>query len=167
MSNKSEATWHPKNGPMTEHADPGAEEIARLVAEGHAEVLDNTTVSKPGTARERDSVPRYQHDDLLGIARFAQSAFTSAQRERDEARAERDALAHIIREALMAISTWNINGATLSDLSRILDPAPAVSPARHDAEVMCPHWAPGSITLRPACTSCAAAIRTEANDHSN
>lgn len=65
-------------------------------------------------------------------------AWYRAARERDEARAERDALAHVIEQAqAMAglLRPWDVPQTQLRNLGRILATAPAVSLALHDAEV--------------------------------
>lgn len=73
-------------------------------------------------------VPREQYDRQLGrLADDSRRHLTRARAAEQEAAAQRaraDQAEQRIAHANMAIMTWNINGATLSDLSRILSAAP-------------------------------------------
>jgi small-conductance mechanosensitive channel len=79
------------------------------------------------------SVDTYENMRITAYGHLA-----DAERERDEARAERDALAHV-REQVRAVAgllrPWKVTPQQLENLGRILDTAPAVFLALHDAEV--------------------------------
>lgn len=65
--------------------------------------------------------------------------------ERDEARAERDALAHVIEHAKQVGGIGGtVQGDDAEAMWQVLNAAPAVSLARHDAEVKAQAWREGS-----------------------
>lgn len=114
MSNKSEATWHPNSG-------PGGDRNERIM-----ELLDpSKTTREEFLAALSGSVPRNDHAEAMT------HAWQTAARERDEARAERDALAYVIEQ----VRQWDEKTRANPVLGYILSTAPAVSLARHDAEV--------------------------------
>jgi hypothetical protein len=97
--------------------------------------------------------------------------------ERDKARAERDALAHVlslVRDSVVETDD-GFFGTDDETLVAALDTAPTVSLARHDAEVKAQAldeashalWVEHGGPVRRSLRERAAAIRAEANDHSN
>lgn len=137
MSNKSEATWHPNGGPEVPHADL----IARLRSVN--DHMENNTlgvrlhVVDDAIAALGDTVPREQYDDLFRTSAAGIAHYAGIERERDEARAERDALAHVIehaREWMRTTPATQLDNPRWLELDGILD-APALSLALHDAEV--------------------------------
>jgi hypothetical protein len=139
LSNKSEATWHPNDAPEVPHADLIAD--LRGLAELLTGLANRATLRRAADALAAlgDTVPREQYDLQLGNhaddSRRHLTRARSAERERDEARAERDALAHVIEQ--VRIRQHHRPDDTpidmLDDIARILDTAPAVSLARQDA----------------------------------
>jgi hypothetical protein len=96
VSNKSEATWHPNGGPEVPHADLIAD--LRGLAELLTGLANRATLRRAADALAAlgDTVPREQYDLQLGNhaddSRRHLTRARSAERERDEARAERDAI---------------------------------------------------------------------------
>jgi hypothetical protein len=86
-----------------------------------------------------DSVPREQYDEARRLlsTRVEASRLDESIAERDEARAERDALAHVIEQVRVRRMPRpeDTPGDMLDDIAVILDAASLVSLARHDAEV--------------------------------
>ena len=127
---KSAAAWHG----ATEQ--PHADLIARL-SEAADWVFSNPEAAQPvmrdALAALADTVPRAWYDDMERRLRQAQDRAVTAERERDEARAERDALAAKLEQVREEARGCEDVPAVNIDL--ILDTAPSVSLARHDAEV--------------------------------
>jgi hypothetical protein len=147
MSNKNEATWHPNSGPVSGHTG--------LIAEARALGADSPRADLLSVARQLsdalvvlgNSVP---HDADCEAVHFIGSVappwtpcgcderrVATAQRERDEARAERDALAVKLSTLRHLADTsrpsdWLVPAI---DIIEAIDTTPPISLARHDAEV--------------------------------
>lgn len=95
-----------------------------------------------------DTVPREQHDNVLRADRQASNRVhlvmservRTATRERDEARAERDSLAHVIEQVREFSALVTGVPGFQRRLDAILAAVPAVSLALHDAEVFDQGW---------------------------
>lgn len=132
MSNKSEATWHPNSGPVTDHTDL----IARLRGMARNEVARDPMGALTAAADAlAESVPHESYRALHDQHEATRTHREAAERERDEARAERDALAHVIAQAPHAPDCRKVAEWTHDRCTCYKSIAPAVSLARHDAEV--------------------------------
>lgn len=176
---KSAATWHPNSGPEVPHADLIAR--ARLRADATTSLLEATLLRDLADTlvSERESTNQIVREETALLRhkyRGAMSLKGQSQVERDEARAERDALAHVIEQVRWAI-TMTDDGWYVTDedkLQAILEAAPTVSLALHDAEVKAQaldeavaearrKWEPYSCPWVGFLDDRAAAIREEAN----
>lgn len=147
MSNKSEATWPPNSAPMTYHTDLIARlnKADRLIYSGKGVgPAVAITLHRDLRAALACSVTRESYRQLHDQHEATRGSREKAERECDEARAERDLIVREVKDTTHA--SWCIwqeetrrhighpCDCYLADAIKVAT-APAVSLARHDAEV--------------------------------
>jgi len=138
MSNKSEATWHPNTPPAAGHADLIAQarrraDVTTSIVE--AALLRDLADSLVSEREATNQIVREETALLRHKYRGAMSIKGRSQRERDEARAERDALARVIEQARIVGTQLDTVKADVLNALQPYDAAPPASLARHDAEM--------------------------------